>query len=41
MAMTPVIPLPVVHWFYHERVSRRAVAGTLVAMAGVAAMFLI
>jgi drug/metabolite transporter (DMT)-like permease len=41
MAMTPVISLPVVHWFYHERVSRRAVVGTLVAMAGVAAMFLV
>jgi drug/metabolite transporter (DMT)-like permease len=41
MAMTPVISLPVVHWFYHERVSRRAVAGTLIAMAGVAAMFLV
>jgi drug/metabolite transporter (DMT)-like permease len=40
MAMTPVISLPLVHWLYHEQVSRRAVAGTLVAMAGVAAMFL-
>jgi drug/metabolite transporter (DMT)-like permease len=40
MAMTPVISLPLVHWLYHERVSPRAVAGTLVAMVGVAAMFL-
>jgi drug/metabolite transporter (DMT)-like permease len=41
MAMTPVISLPVVHFFYHERVSPRAVAGTLVAMTGVAAIFLV
>jgi drug/metabolite transporter (DMT)-like permease len=41
MAMTPVISLPLVHWIYHEQVSRRAVAGTLVAMAGVAAMILL
>ena len=41
MAMTPVISLPLVHWLYHEQVSRRAVAGTLVAMIGVAAMFLV
>jgi len=41
MAMTPVISLPLVHFLYHERVSPRAVAGTLVAMAGVAAMFLV
>jgi drug/metabolite transporter (DMT)-like permease len=41
MAMTPVVSLPLVHWLYKERVSRRAVAGTLVAMAGVAAMFLV
>jgi drug/metabolite transporter (DMT)-like permease len=41
MAMTPVVSLPLVHFLYHERVSSRAVAGTLVAMAGVAAMFLV
>jgi drug/metabolite transporter (DMT)-like permease len=41
MAMTPVISLPLVHFLYHEQVSRRAIAGTLVAMAGVAAMFLV
>jgi drug/metabolite transporter (DMT)-like permease len=41
MAMTPVISLPLVHWLYHERVSPRAVAGTLVAMAGIAGMFLV
>jgi drug/metabolite transporter (DMT)-like permease len=41
MAMTPVISLPLVHWLYHERVSARAVVGTLVAMTGVAAMFLL
>jgi drug/metabolite transporter (DMT)-like permease len=35
-----VISLPLVHWLYHEQVSPRAIAGTLVAMAGVAAMFL-
>ncbi len=40
MAMTPVISLPLVPLVFKERVSPRAVLGTLVAMAGVALMIL-
>jgi drug/metabolite transporter (DMT)-like permease len=41
MAMTPVFLLPLVHWIYREKISSRAIAGTLVAVAGVAAMFFV
>ncbi len=41
MAMTPVISLPLVPLIFKERVSLRAVLGTLVAMAGVALMILL
>jgi drug/metabolite transporter (DMT)-like permease len=41
IAMTPVISLPLVPLFFKERVSPRAVFGTLVAMTGVALMILI
>ena len=41
MAMTPVLSLPLVRIVFHERVTARAVIGTLVAMAGVAAMILL
>ncbi len=40
-AMTPVFLLPLVHWIYGERISWRAIAGTMVAVAGVAAMFFV
>ncbi|OQA45117.1 MAG: EamA-like transporter family protein [Chloroflexi bacterium ADurb.Bin325] len=40
IAMTPVITLPLVPIAFKERVSLRAVLGTLVAMAGVALMIL-
>ncbi len=40
MAMTPVLSLPLVHWVLQERISPRAVLGTLVAMAGVALLIL-
>ena len=40
MAMTPVILLPLVYWLFHEKISARAAAGTLLAMGGVALMFL-
>jgi len=39
MALSPVILLPVMKWGYKEEVTRRAVAGTLLAMAGVAIIF--
>jgi drug/metabolite transporter (DMT)-like permease len=41
MAMTPVLSLPLVRIVFKERVTPRAVFGTLVAMAGVAAMILL
>ena len=40
MAMTPVVSLPLVPIFFKERVSPRAVLGTLVAIAGIALMIL-
>lgn len=41
MAMTPVISLPLVRWVLKERVTHRALFGTLVAVAGVALMILL
>jgi drug/metabolite transporter (DMT)-like permease len=41
MAMTPVISLPLVPLVFKERVSSRAVLGTLIAMSGVALMILL
>ncbi len=40
MAMTPVISLPLVPLFFKERVSPRAVLGTLVAIVGIVLMIL-
>ena len=40
MALTPVISLPIVHFVLKERISPRAILGTLVAMSGVALMVL-
>jgi drug/metabolite transporter (DMT)-like permease len=40
MAMTPIIMLPIAHWYYKEKLSPRALLGTLVALAGVAVIFL-
>lgn len=40
MALTPVISLPMVRFVLKEPISRRALLGTLVAMAGVALMVL-
>jgi drug/metabolite transporter (DMT)-like permease len=41
MSLTPIIILPVARWWYKENVSRRAVLGTVVALAGVALIFLV
>ncbi len=41
MAMTPIFLLPLVHWIYGEKISPRAIGGTLLAFAGVAAMFFV
>jgi drug/metabolite transporter (DMT)-like permease len=40
MALTPIFLLPVARWYYKEKVSLRAVMGTLIALAGVAVIFL-
>lgn len=40
-ALAPVIMLPVSHFLYDEKVTLRAVIGTLVSMAGVAMLFLL
>jgi drug/metabolite transporter (DMT)-like permease len=41
MAMSPVLSLPLVHWIFHERISPRAILGTLIAMSGVVLMILV
>lgn len=41
MAMTPVISLPLVRWVLKERLTYRALLGTLVAMVGVVLMILL
>ena len=40
MAMTPILVLPISKWVFKEEVTRRAVAGTVVALTGVAIIFL-
>lgn len=41
MALPPVILLPVGHFFFKEHISWQAIAGTLLAIAGVALIFLV
>jgi len=41
MSLTPVLLLPVSHFLFKERISSRAIAGTLVALLGVVMLFLI
>jgi len=36
MALAPVILLPLAHWIFKERITQRAIVGTVVAMVGVA-----
>ncbi len=40
MATVPILMLPLVRFLYHERLSRKAIAGAFIAVAGVAALFL-
>jgi drug/metabolite transporter (DMT)-like permease len=40
-ALPPVILLPISHFFYHERIGWQAILGTLMAMAGVALLFVV
>lgn len=39
MALSPVILLPLAHWVFKERITHRAIVGTVVAMLGVAMIF--
>ncbi len=40
MSLTPILVLPISHWFLKERVSARSLFGTSFAIAGVAILFL-
>ncbi len=40
MALTPIFLLPVAKWFYKENVSPRAIFGTVLALVGVAVIFI-
>ncbi len=39
MALSPVFLLPLSHWVFKERITQRAIVGTVVAMVGVAMIF--
>ena len=39
MALSPVILLPLAHWIFKERITQRAIVGTVVALVGVAMIF--
>jgi drug/metabolite transporter (DMT)-like permease len=41
MALPPIILIPLARWVFHEQISRRAVAGTVVALCGAAALFIL
>jgi len=40
MAMSPIILIPLSHWVFHDKISPRAVLGTVVALVGAAIIFL-
>jgi drug/metabolite transporter (DMT)-like permease len=40
MSLSPIILIPLGHWIFREQISPRAVAGTVVALAGAAIIFL-
>ncbi len=40
MALSPIILIPLGRWVFHDRISLRAVAGTIVALAGATIIFL-
>jgi drug/metabolite transporter (DMT)-like permease len=41
MALPPIILIPLARWIFGEQITRRAVAGTVVALAGAAALYMI
>jgi len=40
LALPPVLLIPLMHWIFHEKITPRAVIGTLVALTGAALLFL-
>ena len=40
MALSPIILIPLDRWVFHEQVSSRSIAGTVLALAGTAIIFL-
>jgi len=40
MALPPIIMLPLVRYYYKEQLSARAIGGAVLAVAGVAVLFL-
>jgi drug/metabolite transporter (DMT)-like permease len=40
MALSPIMLIPLARWIFHEQISRRAVWGTIVALAGATMIFL-
>ncbi len=40
MSLSPIALIPLSHWIFHERVSSRSVAGTVVALLGAAIIFM-
>lgn len=40
MALTPILVLPILKWWFKEYISPRAVVGTVIALAGVAMLFM-
>jgi drug/metabolite transporter (DMT)-like permease len=40
MALSPIMVIPLAHWVFREQISPRAVAGTVIALAGAATIFL-
>jgi drug/metabolite transporter (DMT)-like permease len=40
MALSPIFLIPLGHWIFHEQISPRSVAGTVVALAGATIIFL-
>lgn len=40
IALTPIFHLPIAHFYLHEKINMRALAGTVIAIAGVAIIYL-
>jgi len=41
MSLSPIVLLPVSHFFFREKVGGHAILGTLLALAGAAALFFV